>query len=540
MFFNRKQLERSVKVRSVKMASALLMLAMVLGSQPERAWSQSGAAKQVAAVDQQITGQQQIAGYRGIWFTLGQFYGPGADGQPYGERSSQPVFPYGDKYSGGLGTYTAKHHPLAVYVPQVDRTYFVYGGTPQPDQRHLLCMISYFDHRTGTVPRPVVVYDKVGVDDPHDNPTLQVDQEGYLWVFVSGRSRSRLGLKYRSSKPFEIDRFEQVQAAEFTYPQPHRIFGVDRKAMADPAKDTKIAWQGRLLFLFTKYSGMRELYFESSVDGRWTPTQKLAGIKRQGDARAGHYQTSDSALLETAAGPLTKVGTFFNRHPNGDVDKRTDLYYLETLDGGQSWQSVDGEPISLPVTQVESQCRVIDWSSQGQNVYLKNMALDASGRPVVLYVTSRGAEPGPPNGPRLLRVTRWDGEHWQTSDVGEVDHNYDTGSLTIGAEQWSVLAPAAPGPQPDHGGGEVMRFVSQDEGKTWQLSNAVTKNSPRNHNYVRKPIAAKDPFFAFWADGDPTTLSISKLYFCDSTGEHVYELPYEMDQAVATPVKVQR
>ncbi|MDO8543340.1 MAG: hypothetical protein Q7S40_23120, partial [Opitutaceae bacterium] len=36
-------------------------------------------------------------GYRGIWFTLGQ-------------KSE-----YGDKYSGGLGTYTANHNPLAVY-----------------------------------------------------------------------------------------------------------------------------------------------------------------------------------------------------------------------------------------------------------------------------------------------------------------------------------------------------------------------------------------------------------------------------------------
>ena len=35
-----------------------------------------------------------VNGYRGIWFTLGQ------------------VSEYGDKYSGGLGTYTAKHRPL--------------------------------------------------------------------------------------------------------------------------------------------------------------------------------------------------------------------------------------------------------------------------------------------------------------------------------------------------------------------------------------------------------------------------------------------
>ena len=47
---------------------------------------------------------RRISGYKGIWFTLGQF----SD--------------YGDKYSGGLGTYTAKHVPLAIYAPQVNKT----------------------------------------------------------------------------------------------------------------------------------------------------------------------------------------------------------------------------------------------------------------------------------------------------------------------------------------------------------------------------------------------------------------------------------
>jgi len=45
-------------------------------------------------------------GYRGIWFTLGQ----------HSE--------FGDKYSGGLGTYTANHVPMAVYARTVDKTFF--------------------------------------------------------------------------------------------------------------------------------------------------------------------------------------------------------------------------------------------------------------------------------------------------------------------------------------------------------------------------------------------------------------------------------
>ena len=53
----------------------------------------------------------KVNGYKGIWFGLNQKY------------------EHGDKYSGALGTYTAKHVPMAIYSPLVDKTFFVYGGT---------------------------------------------------------------------------------------------------------------------------------------------------------------------------------------------------------------------------------------------------------------------------------------------------------------------------------------------------------------------------------------------------------------------------
>ena len=117
---------------------------------------------------QAIVETSDVNGYRGIWFTLGQ------------------VSEYGDKYSGGLGTYTAKHRPLAIYDSVANRTFFVYGGTTEEDQRHLLAMIGAYDHPTGLVEKPVAVHDKLTVNDPHDNPSLQIDGEGRLWVFVSG------------------------------------------------------------------------------------------------------------------------------------------------------------------------------------------------------------------------------------------------------------------------------------------------------------------------------------------------------------------
>jgi hypothetical protein len=466
---------------------------------------------QPACLAQEST--RRVDGYKGIWFTLGQFYGKGSGDQAYAKASREPVFPYGDKYSGGLGTYTAKHTPLAIYSPEAEKTFFVYGGTTGPDQRHLLCMISYYDHKLNQVPRPVVVHDKQGVDDPHDNPSLAIDAGGHLWVFVSGRGRGRPGFKYRSNSPLSIDGFEQVSEEEMTYPQPH--FVQDKG----------------FLHLFTKYTGVRELYWERSSDGLdWTPDQKLAGIREPGHQRGGHYQTS-AVRGDT-------VGTFFNRHPNGNVDHRTDLYYLQTSDHGTSWQTVDGKAMNTPLVDVDNPARVIDYASQGLNVYLKNMAFDRLGNPVLLYVTSPGHEPGPPNDPRHFRVTRWNGSEWQTSTICQTDHNYDMGSLDVGSgddHAWTVRIPSASGPQPWQCGGEIVLWESRDDGASWVQDKQVTQNSPRNHNYVRQPLAAQDPFFVFWADGDPTKLSPSCLYFSDSSGERVHRLPYDMTGEFAQP-----
>ena len=97
-----------------------------------------------------LTGTE-AEGYRGIWFTIGQ------------ARSG-----FGPKYSGGLGTYTMKHIPVAVYAAEADKTFFVYGGTPAADRKYLLCTVGCYDHKTGMLRRPVVVCDK-GVNNVHDH-----------------------------------------------------------------------------------------------------------------------------------------------------------------------------------------------------------------------------------------------------------------------------------------------------------------------------------------------------------------------------------
>lgn len=440
-----------------------------------------------------LTGQT-IDGYRGIWFELNQ-------------KSD-----YGDKYSGGLGTYTAKHIPLAIYAPEVQKTFFVYGGTTAQDQKHLLCMIGYFDHNKGVVGKPLVVHDKMGVDDPHDNPSMAIDDRGFLWVFVSGRGRSRPGFIYRSIKPYDISAFELLNESEMTYPQPWYIPD-----------------QG-FVYLFTKYTGVRELYYRTSADGiQWTEDKKMAGIRESGLQRSGHYQVSFRYR--------NKVATFFNRHPDGVVDQRTDLYYLQTTDFGATWTDIRGTKMDLPLEVVENSARVVDFQSRKKNVYLKDLKFDQKGNPMCLYVTSGGHEPGPDNDPREWRLSRWSGKRWVHSVITTSDHNYDMGSLILQDRKWYLVAPVSDGPQKYGTGGEIDIWYSVNKGKSWKLKMKVTRDSKLNHAYVRAVLNGKAPFRFFWADGNPDEISISHLYFGDLDG-NVWQLPYDMVADEEKPEKM--
>ncbi len=437
---------------------------------------------------------QSFNGYRGIWFTLGQF------------------FEHGDKYSGGLGTYTAKHKPLAVYAPAVEKTFFVYGGTTKKNEHHLLCMIGSYDHKTKRVSKPRIVYDKMGVDDPHDDPSLSIDPQGYLWVFVSGRGRSRPGFKYRSAQPYSTDDFEQISEEEMTYPQ---IWWVQE--------------QGFFHF-FTKYTGIRELYFEHSTDGKeWSADQKLAGIIGKPGEKSGHYQVSGVWK--------NKVATFFTRHPNGNVDRRTNLYYLQSTDFGENWTTSDLTSMEIPLTAVQNDALVKDYQSLGKNVYLKDIAFDEDGNPVCLYLTSGGHEPGPDNGPREWTISHWQAGGWHTTVITQSDHNYDMGSLWIEGKDWMVIAPTQDGPQLHGGGGEIEKWISNDNGKSWSKAQLITTGSRFNHNYIRKVMGGQDDFLYFWADGNPDKNSKSQLYFGDKAGQ-VWRLPYRMKKDWAKPKRI--
>jgi hypothetical protein len=122
--------------------------------------------------------------------------------------------------------------------------------------------------------------------------------------------------------------------------------------------------------------------------------------------------------------------------------------------------------------------------------------------------------------------------------VTSSDHNYDMGSLYVLPGEWLVIAPTDEGPQQWGTGGDMVLWASRDEGRSWSRRHTLTANSEFNHSYARRPVDARDPFFAFWADGDPRGHSESRLYYADTQGR-VWRLPYTMTGDSAEPERVE-
>ncbi len=443
-------------------------------------------------------------GYRGIW---------------WGQTPTHDEYVY--KYSGGLGTYPVQNAPFAVYCEEVRKTFFVYGGTTptshlETDTRatrwnctpgELLHMVSYYDHETAKFPAPTILLDK-WTADPHDNPVISVDDEGYLWIFSPSHGHwTTPSYIHRSTEPYSIDFFETVEETLFAYPQ---VWAVKGKGLA---------------FFHSQYAKPgtdgtgRGIYYRHGRDGGDLDKPVCLGCLEQ-----GHYQT-------TARRADGMVATAFDFHPaEGGLEARTNIYYAQSADEGKTWTDASGNPLCLPVNHRDHPARIRDFLAEGLLVYIKDLVFDREGKPVIHFVTSKGWKPGPSSGPHTWHVAFWNGQEWAYSEVLTSDNNYDMGSLYEEPDGgWLLIGTSGRGAQPWNTGGEVEMWRISPAASSWERVKTLTYRSDYNHSHPRRPYHYHPEFAALWADGHARKPSPSRLYCCGLAGESIRELPSNLN-----------
>jgi hypothetical protein len=198
------------------------------------------------------------------------------------------------KYGGILGTYTAKHRPVAVSCAL--GKWATYSNNRDGN---LSIYAINLDNQSSTL-----VHTIVGETDPHQNGAIQCGG-GKLWLHVSARGNRRAGYLYNSTDGINWD---LVEENDKSYPQLHWI-------------------NNKLVTLFTRYKpdlihntgNKREIY--SSCTDKVITTDRKA-----------HYMMS-----EYHNGRLHVV---YNTMEDS-VDDRQDLTYIYSDDAGCTWSIPD-------------------------------------------------------------------------------------------------------------------------------------------------------------------------------------------------------
>lgn len=452
---------------------------------------------------------QKDDGYRGIWYFIGKTNDE-----------------YVHKYSGGLGTYPANHYPFSVYAPSVHKTFFCYGGASKAEKPSLLHEVAYFDHKSNTVSRPTIILDKQ-TDDAHDNPVISIDKFGFIWIFSTSHGVERPSYIHKSSKPYDIESFELISA---TYLKNGKSEPFNNFSYLQIYYDLKQGFFGLMthyekdVLKYGKNKPRRTIGYITSADG-----VKWSEIKDLGIIQEGHYQSSG---VTKAGNDDKKIVSVFNYHPDTDkgagLDYRTNIYYLETTDFGKTWQNSIGENVQIPLVNVQNDALVYDAEKEGKLVFINDVAFDETGNTMISYITSKGPNPGPQNGPHeFMTIFLKKGER-QQKKVCTVDHNYDYGSLYYEKGNWLIIAPTGKAPFSFNSGGELEKWELSKKDTNWKFVKKVTQDSQVNHSYPRKPINFNPNFYAFWADGNPREKSVSNLYFSNQKGE-VFKLPSKFE-----------
>ena len=167
--------------------------------------------------------------------------------------------------------------------------------------------------------------------------------------------------------------------------------------------------------------------------------------------------------------------TAFNMHPGGNVDKRTNLYLLQTDDLGRTWRNVAGEPVTVPLATPENPALVRNYRDENRLVYIHDLNLDRQGRPVILYITSASYKPGPEGDPRWWTIAHWTGKAWEYSRIGprqsQLQHRIalHRGHRMAGDRADAARAAAHRQRRRDR------LWTSGDEGKTWTKQRDITQ-----------------------------------------------------------------
>ena len=375
--------------------------------------------------------------------------------------------------------YTQYHTPAATYyttirpngirfVGRYDRSYFVYGDYSRDPA------IRYYDNSTGILSEAVIAGRTPILGDAHGNPSLLIDDEGYIYVFF-GCHHHPIRMR-RSKAPENILEWEeevQIDVAA-TYPQPYML-------------DSRT-----IITSFREYTGIETAgwgYVTSTSKGQeWSSCRLLVN-----EPKKFIY-----ALSEVVRNSLDEASYHLVITPfNYDTSLYENIYYIRSDDGMGTFQASDGTVIAGEPPFTLSQLELV-YENADSSSHVNDFAIGGDGTPYILFNEGPWSQAALP-APGEWKLARRSESGWVINSIAPCNHLFDRGCLLV--DRAPRLRAFLPVGHDLHDGGEMVEYSSEDNGHTWELSNEITRDSELSHNYAVRVLGAAQDFQVFWSFG---------------------------------------
>lgn len=409
-----------------------------------------------------------VYGFLCVLFAIQSLSGEGAKAVPFAEN-------------GGLKMlYDNRQYPLAVSAG--GKTHIVWRG----DDGFPFCVSYDMETREFSNPVPLIEGYEDEIDlkryrnDHHYAPVIWSDQQGYLHTLF-GCHRTT-GIHLVSEKPGDSTQWRRGNdfSESISYPKIHRIY--DDKTL-----------------VYTRYSGHLGFWqYHISNDGgnSWQggghPVVNLGADPQDGAhaAYSGSYNTTavsaDGKRLHVAFIWKVEDPLYNSRYGKilGDHTQRYNLYYLYVdLPTGKGY-NIDGVEVELPLRKkiADEQCLVWDTDERSAAVG-PSICLDENDKPQFLLPVSEET----PLDSAFYFVKREEKDGWRKTRITKTLHPFNASCLQknekgdyiaymiTGSGESLVESDGLPTEMDAYGYGQrVERWISSDDGKSWQLDEDLT------------------------------------------------------------------
>jgi hypothetical protein len=360
--------------------------------------------------------------------------------------------------------------PAAIrFIGIHDRTYISWINNDGKIQ------MRHYDHRLNSFSEIYTIDDlqkDYGIEarDDHNAPSLLILPDGQILIFYAVHDANNAFFMKKSSSPEDITSWnprvtitDSDTMTPYNYPQ------------------TKKLENGNIILFYRRGNFYNsDQFFKISNDNgsTWDNPKKLIDF---GDDGIYSFIYLKKDYLHLA----------WNKSLS-DNPLRKNVYYMQSPDGGKTWQNIDGTKQTLPVNEEDAE---IVFQSSDNPAYVWDIVADEKQKPYIVFAHQHDPF-------HEFIFTQWQNGKWISSHITNSSKLYSGGNFYSGG---AVI-------DPDNNyqvflskkreNLEIERWSSLDNGKTWKVSEKITANSSADNFRPQLVENYSQDFRLIWASGE--------------------------------------